>query len=251
MRCTLYRPQYVWPVDGLECIEYVGDPADVAGDEVAGEQVERGDLNTGDLLYIPRGFSFSASTNGEPSLQLLAAVRPLYWVDVLKAALELTCLECEELRGAIHPRLHAADPEVRELAVETLSRMFENAVRKTRPGDVFDFLDRSHALGSRLPADGHFRNMVDIDCISPESTVARREGVHCLVERSDDWAVMRFAGSEVRASLITLEAMDYIKRAHLFRVKDLPGGLSSNAKVVLVRRLVREGLLQVKGSHAR
>ena len=63
----------------------------------------------------------------------------------------------------------------------------------------------------------------------------------------DEHAFVYFADNHIRAPLWVEPALRYIegKRGE-FCISDLPKPLSANSKLILARRLVREGLLTIR-----
>lgn len=94
--------------------------------------------------------------------------------------------------------------------------------------------------------------------VNLNSIVAKRQGMVCWIFRQDeipihfagypqggDYISIQFPGNEVRGPGWLEPAYRFIAETETFAVKDLPDSLSDNAKLVLVRRLIREGLLRV------
>jgi len=60
----------------------------------------------------------------------------------------------------------------------------------------------------------------------------------------DGHARIEFGERSVSGRLSIAPPLEFIAGRERFRIRDLPGGLSSRSKVVLVRRLIQEGLLK-------
>ena len=95
-----------------------------------------------------------------------------------------------------------------------------------------------------FPADGHFAALETLHEIGPRTLLERRRGLVCLVETSGQTASIRFGPNRVEGPLAVAPAFEFIRDHRVFRVTDLPGILSAESMVVLVRRLIREGLLR-------
>jgi len=58
-------------------------------------------------------------------------------------------------------------------------------------------------------------------------------------------SAIEFAGNRVDGPPFLAPAFDYISQVKEFRPRDLPTFLTDDAKLLLVRRLVKEGLLYI------
>jgi hypothetical protein len=79
-----------------------------------------------------------------------------------------------------------------------------------------------------------------------DQLVEKRSGMPCRVEVAGEQAVIQFPGGALVAPARTAEALRFIAgAARPFRPAELPGPLNEDAKLVLAKRLVKEGLLIV------
>jgi hypothetical protein len=111
---------------------------------------------------------------------------------------------------------------------------------------TLDTVARARLQAPHYPADGHFAQLVRLGEIGPETVVRRRDGLTPFVERGDGEASIRFAASTVGVPAVLGSALEHVRDHERFRVRDLPGELDDDSKVVLVRRLIRDGLLRAE-----
>jgi len=78
---------------------------------------------------------------------------------------------------------------------------------------------------------------------SIESTLAPRPDLIYLVREDNERLVLLFGATEISLPAFTREAVMFALDGAPFVVRDLPGQLDDAGKVVLVQRLLREGLL--------
>jgi len=98
----------------------------------------------------------------------------------------------------------------------------------------------------RAPAvEGHFRSLDRLADLAPDTRVRRREGLSCTVVVENGTATIHFGGTWVAGPARIAPLQRFVAATEAFRIADLPGRLDDNGKVVLVRRLVRDGLLRV------
>jgi hypothetical protein len=201
-------------------------------------------LETGDLLYLPRGVLHRAvAPPDRPSLHLTVCATPVYWVDFLKVAVEALSLEHPELAGALAPGFER-DPAVRDrLRAEfgSLLRLVADHASFDRAADVYA-LARTRAEAN--PADGHFEQLLRLDEITADTLVERRRGRPLRVEAAGDAVRLHFGASHIQAAAALTPVFEFIRDHPRFRAGELPGSMSGQSRQVLVQRLVREGLLR-------
>ncbi len=84
-----------------------------------------------------------------------------------------------------------------------------------------------------------------VDELTIDTLFERRNGLECFVEQTASSATILFPSSSVRGPLAIAPALEYIRDHERFRAADLPGLRDDASRLVLSRRLVREGLLRV------
>jgi hypothetical protein len=89
------------------------------------------------------------------------------------------------------------------------------------------------------------RALRDLDA---ETELERRPTVLVDVETRGDRAVITFEGKTLEFPARVRGELDYVLESEdSFRPSDLPGRLDEAGRLVLVRRLVRDGLLRIIG----
>jgi hypothetical protein len=81
--------------------------------------------------------------------------------------------------------------------------------------------------------------------LSVATLLERRQGVECAVQRRQTVAAILTAWNEVTGPPSIAPALEFVRDHQRFRVSDLPGLRDDASRVVLARRLVREGFLRV------
>jgi len=201
-------------------------------------------LGAGDMMYLPRGFYHKAVAQDELSLHVTLYVRPLYWLDFFRRALELAGIENLDLRATLPPRF-GQDPGLRASMSETFNCLLSRLGEVLSFNASYDSLVRDQVCASTFPADGHFALISSLDDVGSGTRVERRRGLRCLTESAEKDASLLFGTNVVRGPVALSAAFEFMCRSRSFRVSELPGSLSEEGKVVLVRRMIREGLLRV------
>jgi hypothetical protein len=219
-----------------------GDTASIPREQLGPPREVR--LEPGDLHYIPRGHAHEAHTADQPSMHLTIGINIYRWVDLLQHALKEMSRRDPRLRESLPPGALLSseiDPGLsgrfRELllAVAECAR-FDDAAR--RLGDQF-----LNGL-AMLPRD-HFVSPAEVDSMNADTVLTKSPGAVCRCLVGPERALIQFPGGQVGGPARIGPALQFIAQTQRFAVRELPEGLGVNGKLVLVRRLVREGMLSV------
>ncbi|MFF0488780.1 JmjC domain-containing protein [Nocardia sp. NPDC004068] len=200
-------------------------------------------LEAGDVVYLPRGYFHRAVAAEELSLHLTISLHPVGWVDFFTRALELAALEDVDLRQDLPPGF-VGDPRVRERMAPVFAELLERLGKTLSFEATLRSLVEEQVGARTFPADGHFAVLAGLGEIGPDSVVERRAGLVCLVENSGDAAVITFGPKRVRGPREILSTLEFIRDHRAFRIDELPDAMSVRSRIVLVRRLIRDGLLR-------
>jgi hypothetical protein len=200
-----------------------------------GEPAEGGEelvLRAGDTLYLPRGWLHSAETSATDSLHLTIGTTAYTWTDAFKAGLA----ECEDevaFRRSVSDG--AGVDELLELLRDRLG-----------PGDVAARARRGFIEGRRPIREDGLSQLRALAGLSAETLVERRETVIADLVDDGETLELSFEGRSVRIpGHARAELVACYEAEAPFRVADLPGELDEAGRLVLVRRLAREGFLRI------
>jgi Cupin superfamily protein len=200
-----------------------------------GEPTEELELRAGDTLYLPRGWLHEAETSATDSLHLTIGITAYTWLDAVNDALG----ECEgELAFRRGVEGDATDS----------SALAELLGERLGPGEV-ERRRRRRFLDSRRPIreDG-LAQLRALEQLGAETILERRATVIADLEDRDGGLSLVFEGKEVRFPAQATPELEACYESEMpFRTSDLPGELDDASRLVLVRRLVREGFLRVTG----
>ena len=87
--------------------------------------------------------------------------------------------------------------------------------------------------------------LTQIGDIGLDSVVGCRPFLAYLIDEDEESLILRFHRHEIAVPLHAGPAVRHALTTERFRVRDLPGELDSEGRLVLARRLVREGFLRV------
>jgi cupin superfamily protein len=221
-RWLVYEPALELPLKDQKYSPELGEPGDPVHDLV---------LRPGDMLYLPRGWLHEALTSDSDSLHLTVGVNVVTWLDCFRAALE----ECgddvgfrrsfergdaDDLVEALRSRLSPGEVErrARERLARTRRPIRDGQLAQLRAVGELDLDTEVERRGTAL------------------AVVAERDGSVVLVFERKEIAFPAHAGPDLRAVLASDGP---------FTAGDLPGSLDDDGRLVLVRRLVREGVLRI------
>ena len=188
-------------------------------------------LRAGDTLYLPRGWLHQAETSASDSLHLTIGISAYTWTDAVRDALA----ECEDELSYRRSAVSGGGDGAADLLAEKLDPELVERRRRRR------FLD------SRRPIreDG-LSQLRELERLDAQTAVARRETVIADLETSSDRLALVFEGKEIRFPAHAASELEAcFEHEGPFRPAELPGRLDEEGRLVLVRRLVREGFLRV------
>jgi len=136
------------------------------------------------------------------------------------------------------------DAGIQEGIRKELASLLRACCETASSDDALDVLIQDRIAACRYPPDGHFAQLARLETLSLGEMLERRAGMKCMVKSTPEGASIHFAMSHVRGPHAIAPALEYVRDHVRFRVDDVPGPLSESSKLLLVRRLIREGLLR-------
>jgi hypothetical protein len=223
-RWLVYDPVFELPLRDQRYKPELGAPGDPVRDLT---------LAAGDVLYLPRGWMHEALTSDADSLHITVGANVYSWIDAVHAAVD-SCAEDIEFRRSV--------PVGAEQSIDLLER-----VREQLTAEGVSRRMRSRLVRSRRPVlRGQLGQLRALDDLTADTELVRRTTVIADLERSPDGASLVFEGKRVSFPAQAEQAVAFAATADgAFCAADLPGELDEPGRLVLVRRLVREGFLLV------
>jgi ribosomal protein L16 Arg81 hydroxylase len=197
-------------------------------------------LEPGDALYVPRGHLHEAEACDGASLHVTLGLLADTWLDALEEALKVARARVPALRRALPVGFapgHAPASEAawRE-ALATLGEHVELAEVRRRMAERFA---------------GQRKRLARYTLAAPEVTldtpVVLAAGVLPRVRVEDDAVELEFGERRLRLPDFAAAEVRALVDGGPWRPRDLPGDLDDEGRLVLVRRLLREGVLDASG----
>ena len=211
-RWLVYEPVLELPLKNQRYRSALGEP---------GEPMLDVTLRAGDTLYLPRGWLHQALTSDEDSLHITVGINVRRWIDEARAE-----LDAAESELAFRQTIDAEEPpELPSLDADAVrARARERFVRSRRP-----------------ILDGQLSELRALASLAGDDEVERRDTVIADL----DGTTLTFEGRSLRFPARLAPELEFLVTTEApFRASELPGELDDAGRLVLVRRLVREGFLR-------
>jgi ribosomal protein L16 Arg81 hydroxylase len=218
--------------------------SDALGDP--GPAVLEAELRPGDVLYIPRGFPHDAEARREISIHVTVGITATTWVDVWRRVMRRAS-EHRSFREALPPGW-ASDPSPAEEELEVRRKELLDWLESAIDEDAVREMARTFWRSRRPVLGGHLDQLGRAEEIESDTRVRVRPGSVFVVEAREGRATVLLGMRELRMPGSCEPALRFVAgRTVPFVPADLPD-LDASSAVVLVRRLVREGALEVLGA---
>jgi hypothetical protein len=201
------------------------------------------ELGPGDALYLPRGVVHSAAAQEGVSLHLTIGILATTVHDVLR---ELVDLAGDEL--AFRPSLPAGwsyDDALAAGAVKAVVAELTDWLGRLEPGEVAGRLRDRFVAGRSPVLDGQLLELATLDRVDDATVVRLRTGTVGRLAPDPDGGLRLTLGDR---SLVLPAALGPAVRrltdGATHRVGDLADLLDGPSRLVLARRLIREGALR-------
>lgn len=211
-RWLVYEPVLELPLKNQRYKSALGAPGDPVLDVV---------LGAGDTMYLPRGWLHQALTSDSDSLHITVGVNVRRWIDEARAE-----LDAQEDDVAYRRTIDTDEPpELPSLdADEARERARRRFVRSRRP-----------------ILDGQLSELRALDLLDLDTELERRDTVIADLHGT----TLVFEGRDLRFPQRLAAELDFLVTTDgPFRGSEVPGSLDDAGRLVLLRRLVREGFLR-------
>ena len=200
------------------------------------------DIQRGDSLYIPAGFPHAASAGAAASAHLTVGILTREGMDVVREVVKLA-----ESEPIFQERLPVGldDPGSLRETVRVQLEELRGWLDKVDVDEVTARVARKIFTTAQPILRGQLRQLQLLDEIDADSLLVRRAGATCVLLPGDTSIKVLLADRELEMPLTASAAMQEVAGRDRLRVRDLHQFLTPESALVLGRRLVREGLLEV------
>ncbi|MGA8994650.1 MAG: cupin domain-containing protein [Nocardioidaceae bacterium] len=197
-------------------------------------------LEPGVSMYLPTGTPHAARAQQDVSLHVTIGINQLTWRPVVERALTAA------LGGGGDEHLPAGWLEEPALLADGLADRLEAlaaAVRSLEPAAVADMELRRFLTGRTLWQRGGLRDRVGLDSLADDTLLVRRPGHPCVLRPEGERLRVLLGDRDLVVPARLAGALERVRAAGALRPGDLADLLDGQSRLVLCRRLVREGLL--------
>jgi ribosomal protein L16 Arg81 hydroxylase len=202
-------------------------------------------LKAGEMLYVPRGVMHDASTSDDShSMHITVGVLNTSWMELVLEAAASVGTQFPDFRQALPPGY--TDPNFdRKAAREHFKSLLQKIVEHAdfdSALDTFadDLISTRHSL-----LEGQLEQVTRLPELSLDSRCAPRPALLYRVRKDEEHVTVSCYGGNLTLPIFAAEPLEFALQTDSYTVADLPGDLDDGGKLVLIRRLVREGLVQV------
>lgn len=212
-----------------------------------GEETDRFVLEPGDMVYVPRGLTHDAISTDQTSLHITTGLMTRSWADLLTEAVRMMAHDDVAFRKALPPGFtndgfdaSGAQTIFAALLGKIASASMEPLLNEFRN----DFID------TRLPrAHGQMAQLTKLGALGPDSVLCARPNLIYRIadipgkNGAEDTVAVSCQGAVISLPAYAHTPLAFALSGPKFQLKDLPGDLDEAGCAVLVRRLIREGLV--------
>jgi len=216
--------------------EELGDP---------GPPILETELRPGDSLYIPRGFPHDAEAREEVSIHVTVGILARTWLDLWGHVMR-EAADHAPFREAL-PIGFARNPDAlaEEMAAE--SEEFRAWFDKAAGPEAASSFAREF-WGRRRPIlNGQLVQVAGLHRVDSKTVLRRRPDCVFRVSTEGAEVALLLGSRELQMPAFVEPVLRFLAEAESFSAPDLPGDLDADSRIVLLRRLVREGALEVVG----
>ncbi|KQU07763.1 cupin [Rhodococcus sp. Leaf7] len=208
-------------------------------------------LREGDSLYVPRGWIHSAQALGDTSIHLTVGMSAFTRYDLLHHLVS-TFAEDARFRSPLPVGIDLTDadavaPHVRALLTDLVSALDENDAPVNREHAVADRVGRRFTEVTRPAPVRPLATIGSMAALSANSVVGWRPGLHARIVDADDAVTVTTRTKSVRLPAVCASAVHQLHSGKDCVVGEL-SGLDTDDALVVVRRLLREGIVVPRSS---
>lgn len=251
--CTETHDVIILQLEGEKCWELFDSPIETPMLNSPELILEKNDLRSlknvtlkaGDLMYIPRGVARNSFTLNRSSLHLEIGIYPIQMIDLLKDSLTEIALSDARLRKSLPLGYLNNFKEISKIQF-LLKEIASESILKLDSSNSLNAYKNLMKIVQKPNSDGHFESLDKIDLLNLNSELKIRENMNVqLAKINENYLRLIFDGNTLKGPTRIRKAFEFFVQSKFnFRPLELPQ-LSDKDKLILCKRLVKSGLLQV------
>ena len=212
--------------------------------QAPGAQTAEFTLKAGDLAYIPRGLYHDALSDDSVSLYITLGAIVRSWCELFIEAISELSLRDVAFRRSIPLGLGTRAFDTQG-ATATFGALSRRLAAELDGQAAFDSFAEEFRRRHDLDLEGQLSQMIVLGELTSASVVALRPGLVFEVLAKGDTVTLHYSDREISLPAKTGISLDFLLSGRKVAVAEIPGPLDIAGKTTLVRRLIREGLIEV------
>jgi ribosomal protein L16 Arg81 hydroxylase len=210
--------------------------------ELTGRLLEEFPLQAGDSLYIPRGLIHEAIATDQASAHITIGVLSYTWADVIQEAVTEVVLKDVEFRKSL-PRNFANSGRGSDAIEAKFADLLRRLAMQAKCSHALSAIRAEFNVARQRSLRGQLTQLAALSELSLASVVAPREMLAYDLTENESAVVITCYSADICVPKLGAQAVRFALSSSRFRIGELPGSLDDESKLVLVRRLIREGLI--------
>ena len=200
-------------------------------------------LEPGLSMYLPTGTPHAARAQDTVSLHVTIGINQVTWRTLLDRAVGQAMESLGTEADAHLPAGYLDDPDLLVEGLGERIRSLADALAGTDASRIADDQTRTFLEKRNAHLRGSLVDRMDLDAVTGHTTLRRRPGKPCVLRPDGDRLQLLLGDRRMTVPARITEAVERVRTLEAFTPDDL--GLDTESGLVLCRRLIREGLLEV------
>lgn len=197
------------------------------------------ELKQGDTLYIPRGFVHEADTANEVSLHITLGLLSYKWIDVLR----LIVNDAHKINGFKESfRFDKLNEQTIEKTTKDLVDQLLAIVEYSSISAKF----KNRFIKKGLTSDNNrLLDMIRFDEVNTGTIFSLRNEINYTIAETDTEIILSYYNKQVKFPRYVLATLKAMADSGNFTVEDLQSNIDIPGKLVLCKKLLKEGFLKI------
>ena len=197
-------------------------------------------LRQGDLFYCPRGVPHDARATKEASVHVSLGALVSTWAELLLETIADVALRDPAFRVSLPPGYATGDVAPAQLE-HILKDLLKRSERQARPRHVLGSMAERFIAEHSALMSGQHATLRAVATLTLHTNVGGRPGLIYRINERHGRVTLLCNAQRITLPAVAAAALKFALDTPSFRVEQLPGSLSDSGKVVLIRRLMKEG----------
>jgi ribosomal protein L16 Arg81 hydroxylase len=209
------------------------------GREIRGD-IHSFTLKQGDMIYIPRGCVHAAECGSEPSMHVTMGVYPDTWDQLIGAAVKAAILRDDSLRLALPLGYLKGDGAG---IIKRLGEVLRNAADPEFLAQILEQFKDEVVQKARFDISGQITSFFQPKPLTLDDKVGPRAGLVYRMYSHDEAVTLKVGTRAITCPDFFGEALKFALATPGFTIRDLPGDLEDDERLIFIERLMQEALI--------